>query len=96
MPTGRAVAYEHHEWEDLKRGVTLSPPKEAHRAYCYAEGGLIRWCQTSDGSPDDLSTTVGFPLMEGVPEEFDTDLQYLHFKAGAQDVRLHVYYYRSA
>jgi hypothetical protein len=34
--------------------------------------------------------------MEGVPEEFDTDLQYLHFKAGAQDVRLHVYYYRSA
>jgi len=51
---------------------------------------------TSDGGPEDLSTTVGFPLIEGFPEEFDTDLQFLHFKAGAQDVCLHVYYFRSA
>ena len=96
MPSGRAVAYKHYEWEDLKKGITLEPPPEALRAYVYAEGGIVRYLQTSDGGPDDLSTTVGFPLIEGFPEEFDTDLQFTHFKAGAQDVRLHVYYYRSA
>ena len=96
MPTGRAFGYKLYEWKELKEGITLKPPKEAHRAYVFAEGGVVRWSMTSDGGPEDLSTAVGFPLIEGFPEEFDTDLQFLHFKAGAQDVCLHVYYFRSA
>jgi len=96
VPTGRAFGYKLYEWKELKEGITLKPPKEAHRAYVFAEGGVVRWSMTSDGGPEDLSTTVGFPLIEGFPEEFDTDLQFLHFKAGAQDVCLHVYYFRSA
>jgi len=95
MPTGRALDYVHYEWQQLKEGVTLSPPPEAHRAYVLAEGGLIRYIVSADG-PQSLSPSVGMPLIPEFPEEFDTDLQYLHFIAAQQDVRLHVYYYRSA
>jgi hypothetical protein len=88
------VEYKVYDWESLKEGVTLEPPQEAHRAYILAEGGTVRYVSSAEG-PNGLSKTVGFPLIPEFPEEFDTDLQYLHFVAGAQDVRLHVYYYRS-
>ena len=95
MPTGRALQYVHYDWQRLKKGITLDPPEEAHRAYVLAEGGLVRYAVNADG-PTGLTSSVGMPLIPEFPEEFDTDLKYTHFIAGAQDVRLHVYYYRSA
>jgi len=95
VPTGRALSYVLYEWVALKEGITLDPPDEAHRAYVLAEGGLVRYVISADGA-NGLTSSVGMPLIPEFPEEFDTDLQYIHFVAGAQDVRLHVYYYRSS
>lgn len=95
MPTGRFIQYKRYTWEDLKKGVTLEPPKEAMRAYIAAEGGAIRWAYNADEKPTP-HTTVGMPLEPGYHEEFDTDLRYLHIWASAQDVVCHVAYFRSA
>jgi hypothetical protein len=92
MPTGRALDYTTYDWEDLRAGATLAPPAEAHRAYLLAEGGLVRYI-VGDEKP---SSSVGMPLIPDFPEEFDCDLDRINVHAGAQDVRLHVYYYRSA
>jgi hypothetical protein len=83
-----------YNWESLRRGVTLEPPNDAHRVYLLAEGGLVRYLVSVDG--DRPKRDFGMPLIPEFPEEFDTDLQYIHLVAGAQDVQLHVYYYSSA
>jgi hypothetical protein len=94
MPTGRAVHYQIYDWDDLKEGVTLDPPEAAHRVYLLAEGGPVRYIISADGERP--TSSVGMPLIPEFPEEFDCDLQYVHLRAGAQDVRLHAYYYSSA
>jgi hypothetical protein len=88
------LAYTRYEWDQLKKGVTLQPPEEAHRVYLLAEGGLVRYLVSADGR-EGLSPSVGMPLIPEFPEEFDCDLKYIHLIAAMQDVSLNVYYYRS-
>jgi hypothetical protein len=88
------VEYSVYEWDELRNGVALEPPEGAVRAYLLAEGGIVRYLVGDRGEVPDVM--YGMPLIPDFPEEFDTDLQYIRLRSAAQDVRLHVYYYRSA